>query len=74
MAVAVATVGPFTVWGEEESGEEESRAVKEREGEMTLLIALALPQASEMPIQHFLANLIEHKQEEDVTAVGKQMR
>lgn len=48
--------------------------MKEREGEMTLLIALALPQASEMPIQHFLANLIEHKQEEDVTAVGKQMR
>lgn len=48
--------------------------MKEGEGEMTLLIALALPHASEMPMQHFLANLIERKQEEDVTAVGKQMR
>lgn len=48
--------------------------MKEREGEITLLITLALLQASVMPIQHFLANLIEHKQEESVTVVGKQMR
>lgn len=48
--------------------------MKEREGEITLLITLALPRASKMPMQHFLANLIDHKQEEDVTAVGKHMR
>lgn len=41
---------------------------------MTLLIALALPQASVMPIQHFVANLIEQAQEEVVAVVGKQMR
>lgn len=73
MPITISTVCPFTVWGEEESSKERG-AVKERGGEMTLLIALALPQASVMPIQHFRANLIEHKQEENVTVVGKQMR
>lgn len=41
---------------------------------MTLFIALALLRASVMPIQHFVANLIEHKQEKVVAVVGKQMR
>lgn len=45
--------------------------MEEREGEMTLLIALALPQASVMPIQHFLANLIEHKREGAFDRGGK---
>lgn len=40
---------------------------------MTLLIALALPQASVLPTQHFVANLIEHRQEEVAAVVGKQM-
>lgn len=41
---------------------------------MTLLIALACLQPSVMPVQHFVANLIEHKREEVVVVVGKQMR
>lgn len=59
--VAISTVGPLTVChkGKEVRGSRRQRRVGR---EKALLISLAMQSASVMPIQHFLANLIEQKQ------------
>lgn len=60
--VAISTVGPLTVCHKGKERRRGSRRQRREGREKTLLISLALQSASVMPVQHFLANLIEQKQ------------